>query len=70
MITISFEWDEVKNTLNKRKHGISFEEAKTVFMTAMKVRGNYDERRIRYQELKSEKESVCQTPEEADYHQH
>ena len=31
MITISFEWDEVKNTLNKRKHGISFEEAKTVF---------------------------------------
>lgn len=28
---IEFEWDERKNTTNKRKHGISFEEAKTVF---------------------------------------
>lgn len=26
-----FEWDENKNKINKRKHGISFEEAKTVF---------------------------------------
>lgn len=26
-----FEWDENKNSINKRKHGISFEEAKTVF---------------------------------------
>lgn len=31
METIRFEWDERKNTLNKRKHNISFEEAKTVF---------------------------------------
>lgn len=29
--TISFEWDENKNSINKEKHGISFEEAKTVF---------------------------------------
>ena len=28
---IAFEWDERKNTTNKRKHGISFEEARTVF---------------------------------------
>ncbi len=28
---IRFEWDEAKNTVNKRKHKISFEEAQTVF---------------------------------------
>ena len=28
---ISFEWDEEKNKTNKIKHGVSFEEAKTVF---------------------------------------
>ena len=27
---INFEWDE-KNAINKKKHNISFEEAKTVF---------------------------------------
>lgn len=27
----SFEWDENKNRINKEKHGVSFEEAKTVF---------------------------------------
>lgn len=26
-----FEWDEKKNAVNKRKHGVSFEEARTVF---------------------------------------
>ncbi len=31
METIKFEWDENKNQINQRKHGISFEEAKTVF---------------------------------------
>lgn len=31
MNEIKFEWDENKNTINKRKHGISFEEAQTVF---------------------------------------
>lgn len=31
MDTIRFEWDEHKNQINQRKHGISFEEAKTVF---------------------------------------
>ena len=28
---IEFEWNENKNTSNKKKHGISFEEAQTVF---------------------------------------
>ena len=31
METISFEWDENKNSVNKEKHHISFEEASTVF---------------------------------------
>ena len=31
---IRFEWDENKNTINKRKHKISFEEAQTVFYDA------------------------------------
>lgn len=28
---MTFEWDENKNQTNQRKHGISFEEAKSVF---------------------------------------
>ena len=31
MDMINFEWDENKNQSNRRKHGISFEEAETVF---------------------------------------
>lgn len=31
MTEISFEWDENKNNINKAKHGVSFEEAKSVF---------------------------------------
>ena len=31
MDAIKFEWDENKNEINKKKHKISFEEAKTVF---------------------------------------
>lgn len=30
-MTIRFEWDENKNEINKKKHKISFEEARTVF---------------------------------------
>ena len=36
---ISFSWDDRKNEANKKKHGVSFDEAKTVF---------YDENAIRY----------------------
>lgn len=31
MSEISFEWDEKKSKSNIRKHGVSFEEAQTVF---------------------------------------
>jgi uncharacterized DUF497 family protein len=31
MSDITFEWDEKKDSLNKRKHGASFVEAQTVF---------------------------------------
>ena len=36
---IKFEWDSNKSRQNKKKHGVSFEEAQTVF---------YDERAIQY----------------------
>jgi hypothetical protein len=29
---IEFEWDHRKDAQNRRKHGVSFEEAKTVFL--------------------------------------
>ena len=32
MDSLKFEWDENKNISNNKKHGISFEEAKSVFM--------------------------------------
>lgn len=32
MSELKFTWDEVKNAKNQKKHGISFEEAKTVFL--------------------------------------
>lgn len=31
MGAIIFEWDDAKDAINKRKHHVSFEEAKTVF---------------------------------------
>jgi len=32
MAELLFEWDEKKSVSNKKKHGISFEEAQTVFI--------------------------------------
>ena len=32
MAAISFKWDERKNASNKKKHGIGFEEAQSVFV--------------------------------------
>ena len=32
---LKFEWDENKNTINKNKHNITFEEAQTVFYDEM-----------------------------------
>lgn len=31
MYTVLFAWDEVKNQVNRRKHGVSFESAARVF---------------------------------------
>ena len=39
MTSISFSWDDGKNIANKKKHGVSFEEAQTVF---------FDEHAIEY----------------------
>ena len=38
MADIRFEWDELKNRENKRKHKVSFEEAQTVFLDENAVR--------------------------------
>ncbi len=38
MAHVDFEWDERKNRTNKRKHGVSFEEAQTVFFDENAVR--------------------------------
>jgi hypothetical protein len=32
MAGLRFEWDPRKNRINQRKHGVSFEEAETVFL--------------------------------------
>ena len=45
-----FEWDEDKNLINKRKHGVSFEEAATIFdgpVLSLEDEGDYDEVRER-----------------------
>ena len=38
MNDIRFEWNERKNTENKRKHKVSFEEAQTVFLDENAIR--------------------------------
>ena len=37
MPKITFEWDEEKNNLNKKMHGIAFEDAKLVFNDPLKI---------------------------------
>ncbi len=38
MSNIQFKWDENKNRRNKREHGVSFEEAQTVFLDENAIR--------------------------------
>jgi hypothetical protein len=38
MKDLRFEWDEAKNRANRREHGVSFEEAQTVFLDENAVR--------------------------------
>ena len=40
MNNIQFEWDDSKNRVNKLKHGVSFEEASTVFRDVFSVTGS------------------------------
>ena len=37
MSSFQFEWDEAKNLVNQRKHGVSFEEATQVFRDPLYV---------------------------------
>ena len=48
MRSVDFLWDEHKNLINRKKHGISFEEARTVF--------NDDSARLFYDEAHSNHE--------------
>lgn len=32
MMDVVFEWDERKNRVNRKKHGVSFEEARSAFL--------------------------------------
>jgi uncharacterized DUF497 family protein len=36
---LNFEWDEAKAVSNTRKHGVSFEEATTVFVDDLSLTG-------------------------------
>jgi uncharacterized DUF497 family protein len=38
MSEMRFEWDEAKNRKNRRAHGVSFEEAQTVFLDESALR--------------------------------
>ena len=38
MIDLRFEWDEAKSRRNVRKHGVSFEEARAVFLDDNAIR--------------------------------
>ena len=37
MIKLRFEWDEAKNISNRKKHGVSFEEAAQIFRDSLYV---------------------------------
>lgn len=39
-----FEWDEAKNRANQRKHGVSFEEARELFLWSEDYLEIFDER--------------------------
>ncbi len=43
MTDLKFEWDERKNRENQRKHGVSFEEARSVFYDQQAVEFYDDE---------------------------
>ena len=48
-----FEWDEAKNLSNRRKHGVSFEEASQVFRDSLyvSVQDRIEDGELRWQTL-------------------
>jgi uncharacterized DUF497 family protein len=57
-----FEWDEDKNLANRRKHGISFEEASTIFegpVLSLEDEGHHSEVRERSYGLLGGVVAVC-----------
>ena len=50
MEELRFEWDEEKNKLNKKKHGVFFEEAKTAF---------YDEYAVQFYDPDHSEDEDC-----------
>jgi uncharacterized DUF497 family protein len=57
-----FEWDEEKNLANRRKHGISFEEASTIFggpLLSLEDEGHQSEVRVRSYGLIGEVVVAC-----------
>ncbi len=46
---ISFEWDDEKNKTNKTKHGISFEQARSVFYDELAIQF-YDDKNSEYED--------------------
>ncbi len=50
-MTDNFEWDDDKNASNRRKHGISFEEATLIFNGIVLTNGQFHEESGEYREL-------------------
>jgi uncharacterized DUF497 family protein len=44
---LTFEWDEEKDLSNEKKHGVSFDEAKTFSMTRVRLRSQMNNTRMR-----------------------
>jgi uncharacterized protein len=49
LFSVRFEWDPLKNEMNQRKHGVSFEEAREVFDDPLHI-ALLDERFTYYEE--------------------
>lgn len=46
MAELSFEWDDRKDAINRRKHGVSFAEAQTVFFDEEALSISRESRRL------------------------
>jgi uncharacterized DUF497 family protein len=48
MTPLSFEWDKQKNQANQKKHGVSFQEAESVFYDENAIQFWDDDRPIQF----------------------